>query len=73
MCNHKYSTLVQSMNELGWFSAFQCDMCGDLTKQPVPLEKYDDTTLPNIDLIAFEELFKRRIKSIVEQAEQVAV
>lgn len=65
MCKHKHKTLVQHLSEVGWYSAYQCDMCGMITSDPVPTELFSNANLPNIDMLAYEMEIDRRIQKVI--------
>jgi len=71
MCRHVHKTLVQHISDVGWYSAYQCDMCGYVTQDAVPVESYDDTGLPNIDLAAYSYEIKRRVQKLAQMIKEV--
>jgi hypothetical protein len=63
-CTHNTVTLVQHIDpEYGWFVAYQCDDCGQLTRREVTAEQLDVADkLPWLDLDMYEHVTTERVK-----------
>lgn len=56
-CDHTNATLVQHHDEtFGWFACYQCDRCGQITRQDVSADDLDGANdAPWLDVAMYEE------------------
>lgn len=57
-CEHNDTTLVQHIDEeFGWFACFQCDRCGQITRQDVTADDLDGANdAPWLDVAMYEQV-----------------
>ena len=62
-CNHASATLVQHVDEeYGWFACYQCDRCGQITRQDVSAGDLDTANdAPWLDVAMYEQATTERI------------
>lgn len=56
-CTHPATTLVQHIDEeYGWFACYQCDRCGQITRQDVSADDLDRANdAPWLDVAMYEQ------------------
>lgn len=63
-CEHEQVTLVQHIDpEYGWFAAYQCDECGQMTRREVTADQLlngEANDLPWLDVDMYEHATKER-------------
>ena len=61
-CTHNQVTLVQHIDpEYGWFVAYQCDECGQITRREVTADDLDGADkLPWLDVDMYEHVTTER-------------
>lgn len=62
-CNHTNTTLVQHIDEeYGWFACYQCDRCGQITRQDVSADDLDTANdAPLLDVAMYEQATMERL------------
>lgn len=63
LCPHEAATLVQHIDdEFGWFACYQCDRCGQITRQDVSADDLDlAVNAPLLDVAAYEQATTERV------------
>jgi len=64
-CAHKDVTLVQHIDEeFGWFACYQCDRCGQITRQDVTTEDLARANdAPWLDVAMYEQVTMEKLSS----------
>lgn len=62
-CQHTDTTLVQHIDEeFGWFACYQCDRCGQITRQDVTADDLDHANdAPWLDVVMYEQATTERL------------
>lgn len=62
-CNHTNTTLVQHIDEeFGWFACYQCDRCGQITRQDVTADALDTANdAPWLDVAMYQQATMERL------------
>ena len=62
-CTHPATTLVQHIDEeYGWFACYQCDRCGQITRQDVSADDLDTANdAPWLDVAMYEQATTERL------------
>ena len=68
-CDHPRTTLVQHIDEeFGWFACYQCDRCGQITRQDVTADDLDAANdAPWLDIGMYEQATTERVPEDLTQ------